>query len=100
MAMVEVPGGSAIGGRSNHGRRTTPFFSRGPPRKRREASGIGKKQVPPSGEALSLYHSSQRERDVRELSVVGQTTTRQPTTPASRHSPHQPAAAASLNHNA
>ena len=23
MAMVEVPGGSAIGGRSNHGRRTT-----------------------------------------------------------------------------
>ena len=32
--------------------------ARGPPRKSREASEIGKKQVPTGGEAPSLYHSS------------------------------------------
>eukprot|EP00956_Cyclotella_meneghiniana_P033436 scaffold96176_cov61-Cyclotella_meneghiniana.AAC.1 len=56
MAMVEVPGGSAVGGRSNHESRPPhdTLFSRGPPRKSRGASGIGKQQVPTGGEAPSL----------------------------------------------
>ena len=49
MVEVPVPGGSAIGGRSNHGRRTTPqnSYCRGPPRKaeKRAGSGKNKKQV-------------------------------------------------------
>eukprot|EP00956_Cyclotella_meneghiniana_P033131 scaffold93674_cov80-Cyclotella_meneghiniana.AAC.2 len=44
------------------------LFSRGPPRKRREASGIGKKQVPTDGEAPSLYHSF---LDLRDHTDVG-----------------------------
>eukprot|EP00956_Cyclotella_meneghiniana_P003622 scaffold4429_cov81-Cyclotella_meneghiniana.AAC.6 len=44
MAMVEVPGGSAIGGRSNHGRRTTttPFFLEGRLEKAERRAGLGK----------------------------------------------------------
>eukprot|EP00956_Cyclotella_meneghiniana_P032036 scaffold86153_cov44-Cyclotella_meneghiniana.AAC.3 len=42
-------GGGAI---TTHDRRTTPFFlETGPPRKSREASEIGKKQVPTDDEA-------------------------------------------------
>eukprot|EP00956_Cyclotella_meneghiniana_P033589 scaffold97367_cov88-Cyclotella_meneghiniana.AAC.1 len=57
MAMVEVPGGSAVGGRSNHGRRTTPFFLEGRLEKAEGRAGSGKKQVPTDDQAPSLYHS-------------------------------------------
>eukprot|EP00956_Cyclotella_meneghiniana_P029439 scaffold71225_cov38-Cyclotella_meneghiniana.AAC.5 len=47
MAMVEVPGGSAVGGRSNHGRRATPFsfFLKGRLEKAERRAG-SRKQVP------------------------------------------------------
>eukprot|EP00956_Cyclotella_meneghiniana_P033339 scaffold95101_cov46-Cyclotella_meneghiniana.AAC.1 len=59
MAMVEAPGGSTINRRGPEQSRppyNTPK-GRGPPRKSREASGIGKKQVPTDGKAPSHYHS-------------------------------------------
>eukprot|EP00956_Cyclotella_meneghiniana_P030375 scaffold76235_cov44-Cyclotella_meneghiniana.AAC.2 len=42
MAMVEAPGGSAIGGWSNHGRHTTPFFLEGRLEKAERRAGSGK----------------------------------------------------------
>ena len=58
MAMVEVPGGSAVGGRSNHGRHTKPQKLEGRLEKAEGRAGSGKKQVPTDGEAPSLSHSS------------------------------------------
>eukprot|EP00956_Cyclotella_meneghiniana_P031521 scaffold83017_cov36-Cyclotella_meneghiniana.AAC.1 len=49
MAMVEVPGGSAVGSRSNHRRRTTPFFLEGRLEKPR-GERSEKNQVPTDGE--------------------------------------------------
>ena len=49
MAMVEVPGGSAVGGRSSHDRRTTPFILEGRLEKA-ERRAIRKKQVTTGGE--------------------------------------------------
>ena len=51
--MVEVPGGSAVGGRSNQSRppHNTLVFSRGLPRKSREARDGKKKQVPTDSDA-------------------------------------------------
>eukprot|EP00956_Cyclotella_meneghiniana_P006408 scaffold8395_cov71-Cyclotella_meneghiniana.AAC.1 len=46
MAMVEAPGGSAVGGRSNHGRRTTPFFLEGRLEKAEKRAGSGKNKSP------------------------------------------------------
>eukprot|EP00956_Cyclotella_meneghiniana_P039220 scaffold167778_cov30-Cyclotella_meneghiniana.AAC.1 len=47
MAMVEVPGGSAVGGRSDHGRRTTPFFLEGRLEKAERRARSGKNKSPP-----------------------------------------------------
>ena len=46
MAVVEVPAGSAVRGRSNHGRRTTPFFLEG----RLTKFGEEADQVPTDGD--------------------------------------------------
>eukprot|EP00956_Cyclotella_meneghiniana_P012333 scaffold17527_cov42-Cyclotella_meneghiniana.AAC.8 len=46
MAMVEVPGGSAVGGRSNHDRRTTPFFLEGRLEKADRRARSGKNKSP------------------------------------------------------
>eukprot|EP00956_Cyclotella_meneghiniana_P030710 scaffold78160_cov37-Cyclotella_meneghiniana.AAC.1 len=46
MAMVEAPGGSAVGRRSNHGRRTTPFFLEGRLEKAERRAGSGKNKSP------------------------------------------------------
>eukprot|EP00956_Cyclotella_meneghiniana_P037599 scaffold141047_cov53-Cyclotella_meneghiniana.AAC.1 len=46
MAMVEGPGGSTVGGRSNHGHRTTPFFLEGRLEKAERRAGSGKNKSP------------------------------------------------------
>ena len=57
MAMVEVPGGSAVGGRSNHDRRTTPFFLEGRLEKAERRARSGKNKSPRMTRPPSLYHS-------------------------------------------
>ena len=69
MAMVEVPGGSAVGGRSSHDRRTTPFFLEGRLEKA-ERRATEKKQVTTDGETpvtipfISLGPSPMKGNDV------------------------------------
>eukprot|EP00956_Cyclotella_meneghiniana_P023134 scaffold44550_cov54-Cyclotella_meneghiniana.AAC.9 len=58
MAMVEVPGGSAVGGRSNHDHRTTPFFLEGRLEKDERRARSGKKKPPQMTRPPSLNHSS------------------------------------------
>ena len=54
MAMVEVPGGSAVGSRSSHDRRTTPFFLEGRLEKAERRAIRKKKQVTTGGEDPDL----------------------------------------------
>eukprot|EP00956_Cyclotella_meneghiniana_P007949 scaffold10567_cov70-Cyclotella_meneghiniana.AAC.3 len=54
MAMVESPCGSAVGGRSNHGRRTTPRKLEGRLEKAEGQAGSGKNKSPQMSLADSL----------------------------------------------
>eukprot|EP00956_Cyclotella_meneghiniana_P018827 scaffold31709_cov41-Cyclotella_meneghiniana.AAC.17 len=51
------PGGSAVGGRSNHGRRTTPFFLEGRLEKAERPAGSGKNKPPQMVKPPYLNHS-------------------------------------------
>ena len=55
--MVEVPGGSAVGGRSNHDRRTTPFFLEGRLEKAERRAIREKTRSPRMARLPSLSHS-------------------------------------------